>query len=408
MTIWILALILIVCLGLIGYNQGAIRVAMSFIGIIVAAFLAMPLSGSVTPLIKGLLGAFSIKNPVVIWALAPMVVFLVILTMFKVGAFAIHRQVEVYFKYKAGELIFALWERLNKRIGACLGILNAAAYLVILSTVIYVLGYWGVQMAQGESDPKSLRWVSKWAKDLHATGLDKAAASIAPVKEDYYTAADVAGIIYHNPLASSRLSSYPGLLDLAETPEFQAIANDKDFFEMLQRQVPVGEVLSNEKIKSIVTNPDRLKDIWNLLKPDLADLNQYMLTGQSAKYGGEPILGRWDFDLSGSMAALKQAKPNLSATELKVYRKLMSYAFTKGVLVATPSKRATVKGMIWVRPGLKPNEIPTEAVTRAGDWSGDSSEYKVNLADTKVLTAKVESGKIKLTGEWTPLVFVKE
>ena len=45
MLIWILALVLFGALGVIGFYQGALRVAFSFIGIIVAALLAIPLSG---------------------------------------------------------------------------------------------------------------------------------------------------------------------------------------------------------------------------------------------------------------------------------------------------------------------------------------------------------------------------
>jgi len=43
MTIWILALSLFVLLGIVGYNQGAIRVAFSLLGLVVASMLAMPL-----------------------------------------------------------------------------------------------------------------------------------------------------------------------------------------------------------------------------------------------------------------------------------------------------------------------------------------------------------------------------
>ena len=407
MTIWILALILFICLGMIGYNQGAIRVAVSLIGIIVAAFLAMPLSPTVTPVIKAVLGVVSVKNPLVIWALAPLVVFLVILTLFKMGGFALHRKVEVHYKYKTGELVYALWVRLNKRLGACLGLVNALVYLLLLSVVIYALGYWTTQMAQGENDSRSVRWTSRWAKDLHATGLDKAARSIDPLKEDYYTAANVMGIVYHNPEATSRLSGYPAILDVSERPEFQTLANDNEFMELLQHQSSVGEVLGHPKSKAILSNPDLLKEIWSLLSPNLKDLQQYMLTGQSGKFDREPILGRWVFDLGATMVALKQSKTSLSATELKTYRQLLNYAFDKASFVATPSHQAILKDVIWVRPGLKPNEISTQAVNRSGEWSGDESSYRVTLNDTKELTASADNRKLKLAGEWTPLVFVK-
>ena len=63
---------------------------------------------------------------------------------------------------------------------------------------------------------------------------------------------------------------------------------------------------------------------------------------------------------------------------------------------ATPVADRGLKGVIWVRPGVKPAENPTEAATRTGDWSGDSSDYKVNLADTKVLSGKAIANLQKL------------
>jgi hypothetical protein len=376
--------------------------------LIVSAWLAMPLAPTVAPMVKGLFGAFSVKNPALIWAVSPVVVFFVVLTLFKVGAFALHRQVEVYYKYKAGDLVLALWERLNKRLGACLGIINALIYTVLISVVIYVMGYWTTQMAQGEGDPSTLRWLNRAAGDLHSTGMDKVVRAIDPMKEPYYLAADIVGVVYHNPLASSRLSSYPSLLGLSERQEFKELANDTAYFEMLQRQVPIAEVLEHGRTKSITGNPDLLKEIWALLVPDLADLREYMLTGKSAKYDNEPILGRWSFNSSASVAALKQSKPNMSVSELKLYRRLINFAYAKSSLVATPAHQAILKDVIAIRPGVKIEGTP-EPATRTGDWQGDSSSYRILFSDNnKEMTVKAADGKLTLSGDWTPLVFSKE
>lgn len=408
MTIWILALVLFVCLGMIGYNQGAIRVAVSLVGIIVAALLAMPLSHTVVPVLKPVLAVFGVKNPIIIWALSPVVVFAVVLTLFKAGGFTLHRKIEVYFKYKAGDLVHSLWERMNKRLGACLGMINALVYLLLLSVVIYSLGYWTLQLSQGETDPRSLRWPSRWAKDLHATGLDKAARALDTLKDDYYTAADILGIVSHNPQASGRLSAYPAILDLSKQKEVQDLTNDKEFSMMLQRQVSASEVLNHPKTKALLANPDLLKEIWQTMSPILPDLREYMLTGKSAKYDNEPILGRWIFDLGGTLIALRQSNPKLSALELKSYRQMLSYAFTNASFIATPSHRAELKEFIWIKPGLKPTEIKTQASDQSGEWSGSPSAYQVALNEMKPLSAAAVDGKLKLTGEWTPLVFVKD
>jgi len=80
--------------------------------------------------------------------------FVIISAAFKIGALAVHQKVDVHFKYNAGELRMALWERLNRRVGLCLGLLNGALYLILISWVIYAFSYWTVQMATSDTDPK--------------------------------------------------------------------------------------------------------------------------------------------------------------------------------------------------------------------------------------------------------------
>ena len=140
MTIWILALLLFVLLACVGYNQGAIRVAVSLIGLIASAALAVPLSRTVSPVVKILLGAFSADNPVLLWAAAPLVAFLLLLTLFKVGGLMLHKMAVFHYKNNASNLRFALWERINQRLGACLGIANALVYLLLISLVVYQIG----------------------------------------------------------------------------------------------------------------------------------------------------------------------------------------------------------------------------------------------------------------------------
>ncbi len=48
MTIWILAIVLLAITAALGYTRGAIRMVLSLIGLIVAAFLAIPLAPAVT------------------------------------------------------------------------------------------------------------------------------------------------------------------------------------------------------------------------------------------------------------------------------------------------------------------------------------------------------------------------
>src|ERR1035438_8181946 len=151
MTFWLLALVVLASLAGVGYRQGAIRVAFSFIGILFGALLA----GSLGGLLKPLLVALGLRTPALAWLLAPLIVFVLISVIFKIAAHMVHQKVDVHFKYHAGDLRLALWERLNRRLGLCLGLVNGALYAILLSIVIYPLSYWTVQMATSEEDPRS-------------------------------------------------------------------------------------------------------------------------------------------------------------------------------------------------------------------------------------------------------------
>jgi len=303
MMIWLLALILLASLAALGYRQGAIRVAFSLIGIILGIILAGPLG----KLLKPALGAVGVKNPVLLWVLGPVIVFVLISIIFKIAALAVHQKVDVYYKYRAGDLRLARWERLNERVGLCLGLVNGALYLSLISFVVYALSYWTVQMASGETDPWVLRRLNGLGQDLHSSGFAKVTSSIDPLPQTFYDTADLAGLIYNNSLLEARLQRYPGFLGLAERAEFSDLANDKEFTEMWQRHDPVKNVLDHPKAQVILNNPDLLRMIWQTLIPDLQDLRTFLTTGKSPKYDPEKILGRWDFDLNYTMIMVHKA-----------------------------------------------------------------------------------------------------
>ena len=63
--IWLLALLLLASLAGMGYRQGAIRVGISLIGILLGALLAPPLGHLLRPALM----AVGLKNPILIWVL---------------------------------------------------------------------------------------------------------------------------------------------------------------------------------------------------------------------------------------------------------------------------------------------------------------------------------------------------
>src|SRR5262245_35212090 len=187
MTIWLLAILLLASLAGLGWRQGGIRVGISFFGIVISALLAPSLGR----LVKPILMAVGLKIPVLLWIFGPLIVFVIISALFKVLALVVHQKVDVYYKYRAGDLRLALWERLNQRVGLCLGLLNGVAYLVLISFIIYAFSYWTVQMATGDEDPRLVRMLNRLGRDLQSTGFATVAKSLDRLQEAYYDAAHV-------------------------------------------------------------------------------------------------------------------------------------------------------------------------------------------------------------------------
>src|SRR5262245_15103915 len=127
MIIVALAIVLLGCLGVAGWSFGAIRASFAFAGMMAGLLLARLFGHSA----EKLLGSMGVKNPIMAWVLGPIVVFILGVIIFKVIGLVVHRKVDLYYKYKAGDLRMALWKRLNTRIGIGVGLLNGAVYLIL-------------------------------------------------------------------------------------------------------------------------------------------------------------------------------------------------------------------------------------------------------------------------------------
>lgn len=404
MTIWLLAILVLASVAALGYQQGAIRASISFFGIILGALLA-PLAGKI---FKPLLGLVGVVNPVWLWVLPPLFGFVLVLALVKVGAFMVHQKVDVYYKYKAGDLRLALWERLNDRLGACVGLLNGVAYLVLIAFVIHAFSYWTVQMASADTDPKTVRLLNTLGRDLQSTGMNRVAKAIDPLPAGFYDTADLTGLLYQNSLLEARLLRYPGLLTLGEKAEFQTLGQDAAFAEMRLKGASINDVLEQPSAKAVFANPELLREIWTTIQPDLSDLRAYLESGKSAKYDGEKILGRWRFDSSGSMLAYRRLKPGIAGTEANRMRVWLQERFGKAVVVAAPDKMVALKDVSELK--LQPGQVtPPNPRTLKGTWKSDGSDYEFDLeGGTEKRTAKFEGRLLVIAGEGISIAFAKE
>ena len=331
MTIWILAMLLMAAAALAGWRQGAIRAAFSFVGILLATLLAVPVGRIVQPLLPH----FGASNPVLAWALAPVFGFILVSAAFKVVAISIHKKVEVFYKYEAGDLRLALWERLNARLGICVGLVNGAIYFVLLTFIIFNLSYWTIQVATSPQQPFIIRLVNRLGNDLQATGLVRTAGAVGTLPPMYYRLADLSGLVLQNPTVAQRLVDYPALTSLWERDEMQPLLQDASFTNALASGTTAAELFNNPNVQSFLANKALTTLVMGILQTNLDDLNGYLQSGKSAKYDGEKIIGRWEFNVNVTLAWWRQDHPRIPASEMRSTRDLMTQAYAQTRILAT-------------------------------------------------------------------------
>lgn len=406
MTIWILALVLLAAAIALGHKLGAINAAFTFGGIIFGALLA----GLMGKIFKPLLPHLGLANPTAIWVLAPVLGFFLVLILFKMAGFFVHRKVEVFYKYKAGDLRLALWERLNSRLGACIGVLNGTAYIVLVCFFVFNFSYWTVQAAPSDSESRATKLVNRMGEDLKGTGMNRPARALVTMPDDFYQMADLAGLLCQNPQLTGRLADYPAFISLDERDDLQQLTHDADFSSAWNSHAPMGQILNSAAVKTFFLNRELSDIVWSTAKNNREDLSAYLKTGKSAKFDGEPILGRWDFNVSVTVALLRQAHPNYTASEMKAARAWMTQAYANTKLV-TGSDGALSDGPAFLKnlPRVKPGPPPvTEAVNWKGSWTANGSAYTLALTadgENKSMSAQISGPRLTLKDDKNVLVF---
>jgi hypothetical protein len=406
MTIWILALMLMAAGAGMGLRQGAIRVAISFVGIIISSLLAWPLSG----IFRSLLPHVGFHNPVAIWLLPPFLVFIILLSAFKSLGLLIHHKVNVHYKYKRDEIHLILWERVNKRLGLCLGLLNGLAYLVLISFVIYDFSYWTVQVATSDEERWPVRMLNRMGRDLQDTGLIRTARAIDPMPEIYFKTADLAGLVYQNPQLLDRISAYPAFLSLAERDDFKKLGQDADFQAAWKNHSPFSLLWNNTQAIAIRQNADFAGTVENLVLTNLDDLQSYLQTGQSAKFGAEKILGRWDVNVMASLTALIQTRTNVPSGDMAAMRELWFPAYARTMLVAGADDQVFLKNLPHFK--MQRNQPATfDTANLQGLWKSDGNNYDLSLADNganKSAVVTINGPRLTLKMENDLLIFDRE
>jgi hypothetical protein len=158
-------------------------------------------------------------------------------------------------------------------------------------------------------------------------------------------------------------------------------------------------------VDAIMKNQELLSLIWNTVTPDLKDLEGYLRTLKSDKYGSEEILGRWSFDLAASMMAYRREKPNLPANEVPKVRRWMDDRFNKIILVAAPDKLAALKN--FPLPATPANPAPGNSNLQ-GTWRSDAGDYFLTFSGEEERKVRISQGKLSFKTEGMTIVLVPE
>lgn len=388
MTIWILAILTMAAVALAGWRQGAIRASFSFVGILFGTLLAVPIGKLTHPLLPHV-GA---SNPVIAWALAPIVGFILVSIVFKVAARQVHNKVEHFYKYNAGDLRLALWTRTNSRLGICVGLMNGALYFVLISFFIFNIAYLTTQAAVAPKQPIPIRVANQLGNDLQASGFSRTASAVGTLPPMYYEVADLSGMLMQNPQVAPRLAAYPALTSLWEREDMQALVQDAILTNSLATGASLGEIMNNASVQAFFINKEQTKLVVGVLQTNMADLTEYLQTGKSAKYDGEKIIGHWEFNPAVTLAWTRQSRPKMSASEMRGLRAWMTQAFAQTRVIVAGDNQVFVKSLPRVKAdaGQPPT---TEHGDWKGDWTANGTNYDLHVTlggEDKFLTAAAE------------------
>jgi hypothetical protein len=380
MTIWILAILLLAGLAAAGYSQGAIKVGFSLLGILVGIPLALPLA----PVVIMVLPLFGVTNPWTQYIIAPIVSLMLVGVVFKVAAAFVHRKVDYHYKYRASDAVRALWERMNRRTGLVLGMVNGWVYFLLICLLASVLGYFTTQVNPGETSSFALKSFNKLSEDLKSTGMDKAVAGLTPVQflneKRYYEISDFLGFLANNRSVFQRFKTYPPFVVMAKKPAFQGLANDNDFARTVQTEQDFAAIVNQPRIQEMLTNSEAMNEIMAV---DLNDLTAYLTTGESPKHKQERILGSWVYNFPSSFNLTRRHNRDLLTSQVMKLRKELDGRegrFANAVLNATLDNKVTVQIPTPAEgtsiAGLS-NAPPRSSFT--GTWKHNGDTYQLSL-----------------------------
>ncbi|MEI7808610.1 MAG: hypothetical protein WCJ07_09025, partial [Verrucomicrobiota bacterium] len=136
-------------------------------------------------------------------------------------------------------------------------------------------------------------------------------------------------------------------------------------------------------------------------------LYTYLETGKSAKYGGEKILGLWEFNAGATAAWIRESRPHMTANETRTARASLAKAYSQMQILFTGDNKLFIKNL----PKFKTEagQPPTiELSNGKGDWNHGDAGYTLHATannEEKNWTATIEGGRVIIKDGKTQLAF---
>ncbi|MGB0578277.1 MAG: hypothetical protein ACPGVU_01120 [Limisphaerales bacterium] len=406
MTIWILGVVLVAGLGALGRQIGSIRMGVSMIGAIISYVATIYL----VPIVAPMMDTVGIRNPITVFWLTPCVVYVALFLLMNALAQGVYMKVNLFFQYRAKEDAKMRFERMDTNVGLALGIANGCVLLSIISVPIYIAGYITVQF-QTDDDPFLYGVMSKARTDLSSTGFDKIAAALAPDTSELFKKTDTIATIYHNADVQEFLAEYPQFYVLTEEKtiwekEGEEITSTADgaevakFASLITGKAGMGKIVGHPYGVSLMDNSDFMFLVEDI---DFADLDQFIETGETTRYGEEPHVGKWEINLNRSFRDFGQKYPRDIRASYLTRMPIYGQSFKDIELTLAPDGVAYLKcsagGMVsfaglysmianrMAPPRAKRGSLKTIAT---GSWSAK---------DDNTLTLSLEGKNVKVKGD---------
>jgi hypothetical protein len=263
-----------------------------------------------------------------------------------------------------------------------------------------------------DDEPRLIKLLNRLGHDSETTGYAQIARALNPMPEIYFKAADLAGLLYQNPQLRERLANYPMFISLTERDEFKQLGKNSDFQNAWKQRAPIAQLINNGQFKSLWQNQDLVNSVWDIIQNNLDDLRNYLQTGQSAKYDSEKIVGRWSFNVVATIGKMLEARPTISAREMRALRVWMAQAYAQTAFVAGADGQAFLKNL--PQPKVTPHGQPPgiEMVNRQGRWKSDGTDYDLTFSGGgpgKSMAAQTDGARLTIkTDKDTTLVFDRE